>query len=40
MDKKQFKKAFEICKTNKLDMNLLFDMNPQKFIENNEEFIK
>lgn len=31
---KKYRDAFQICKTNKLDLNLIFDLNPVNFIDN------
>lgn len=29
-----YKKAFSLCRTNKLDLNLIYDLEPNKFHEN------
>ncbi len=39
MDVKDFRRAFEICRTNKLDLNLIFDINPAEFIANCKEIM-
>lgn len=40
MDEKLYRKAFELCRSNKLDLNLVFDLNPERFIERSEEILK
>lgn len=32
-------RAFELVRTHKLDMNLLFDLNPEQFIANGEKLL-
>ena len=34
VDELDYLKAFELIRTHKLDMNLLFDINPEQFISN------
>ncbi|KRX06033.1 WD40-repeat-containing domain [Pseudocohnilembus persalinus] len=36
----KYKRAFEICRTHKLDINLIFDCHPQQFIEKSTDLLK
>lgn len=36
MLEKNYKEAFETIRTHKLDLNLLFDLNPEGFAANSE----
>lgn len=39
IDADEYNTAFELCRTNKLDLNLIFDLNPKKFTENAESIL-
>lgn len=39
MGSNEHRKAFEICRTNKLDLNLIFDLDPEGFISNSLEIL-
>lgn len=34
-----FNTAFELCRTNKLDLNLVFDLAPKQFLEKTKEIL-
>ncbi|KAL4476509.1 hypothetical protein ABPG74_010242 [Tetrahymena malaccensis] len=39
IDQDQYNTAFELCRTNKLDINVIFDINPKKFTENAQSIL-
>lgn len=36
----EYKKAFELLRQQKIDLNLIFDINPEGFVQNTEEIVK
>lgn len=40
LETKKYKQAFELLRQHKLELNLIFDINPKNFIKNSEEIIK
>lgn len=36
----KYGKAFRLLRTHKIDINLIYDVNPEKFLENIPEFVK
>jgi elongator complex protein 1 len=36
----KYLKAFKLLRQHKIDINLIYDVNPEKFIENIQEFVK
>lgn len=40
LDKLEFKKAFEIMKKHRINLNLMFDHNPKLFLENTIKFVE
>ena len=37
---KSFGKAFRLCRQHKLDINLLYDVNPTQFLDHIDKFVK
>lgn len=40
VDKEKYRSAFEICRTHKLDLNLIFDIKPKAFLEKCTDILK
>lgn len=40
LEAKKYKNAFELLRQHKLEMNLMFDLNPKFFLQNTQEIIK
>lgn len=36
----EYGKAFKLLRNNKIDINLIYDVNPEKFLTNIEKFVK
>ena len=40
IEETEYGKAFRLVRTHKIDLNLMYDVNPEKFIENVAKFVK